>query len=212
MNKVKDEKILKIISDSLIAFKKLNAYLTKKNKIYPDSLNIYVKSAAEFSKEELAIINELTIGLGSDEIFNLAREKAFGKDYKTAILLCNHILNERPNHADARTLKGRVLAWDKKYEQAEVELLSVLKRKPYYSDGYLALLDLYWWSKQDKKAINIAMKAKENGVDNLEIGFKLAQAYKRMNNFQRANKVIDSVLKLQPKNETYITFKKSLKK
>ena len=212
MNKVKDEKILKIISDSLIEFKKLNAYLTKKNRIFPDSLNIYVKIIAEFSKEELAIITKLINGLGGDEIFNLAREKAFGKDYKTAILLCDYILNERPNHADARTLKGRVLAWDNKYEQAEVELLSVLKRKPYYSDCYLALLDLYWWSKQDKKAINIAMKAKENGIDNVEISFKLAQAYKRMNNFQRANKVIDSILKLHPKNEAYITFKKSLKK
>ena len=55
------------------------------------------------------------------------------------------------------------------------------------------------------------MKAKESGIDNMEISFNLAQAYKRMNNFLRANKVIDSILKLHPKNETYLTFKNSLK-
>jgi len=210
-NKVNEPELLKTVSDSLLEFKKLNAYLTKKNRIFPDSLNIYTQPAVQFSKEELATIETLTKGLNYDQIFMIAREYAFKKDYKKARLLCDYILNEFPSHADARTLKGRTFAWEGNFKVAEEQLLNVFERTPYYDDNYLALLDLYWWSKQDIKAIGIAEKAIENGIDNPKIGFKLAQAYQRMNNLNEANKVIDSILKLHPKNETYLTFKNSLK-
>ncbi|MDP3944614.1 MAG: sulfatase-like hydrolase/transferase [Lutibacter sp.] len=210
-NKVNEPELLKMATDSLLEFKRLNAYLTKKNKIFPDSLNIYTQPAVQFSKEQLATIESLTKGLNFDQIFMLARENAFKKDYKNARLLCDYILNEYPNYADARTLKGRTLAWEGNYKSAEEQFLNVLKRTPYYDDNYLALLDLYWWSKQEIKAIGIAEKAKENEIENPEIGFKLAQAYQRMNNLKEANKVIDSILKLHPKNETYLTFRNSLK-
>ncbi len=210
-NKVNEPELLKTVSDSLLEFKKLNAYLTKKNRIFPDSLNIYTQPAVQFSKEQLATIETLTKGLNYDQIFMIAREYAFKKDYKKARLLCDYILNEFPSHADARTLKGRTFAWEGNFKVAEEQLLNVFERTPYYDDNYLALLDLYWWSKQDIKAIGIAEKAIENGIDNPKIGFKLAQAYQRMNNLNEANKVIDSILKLHPKNETYLTFKNSLK-
>ncbi|MDF1517679.1 MAG: sulfatase, partial [Lutibacter sp.] len=210
-NKVNEPELLKIAADSLLEFKKLNGYLTKKNRIFPDSLNIYTQPAIQFTKEQLAIIEDLTKGLNYDQTFLVARDFAFQKDYKKARLLCDYILNEFPNYADARTLKGRTLAWEGKYKTAEVQLLNVLKRTPFYDDNYLALLDLYWWSKQDIKAVDIAKKAEEHEIKNPDIPFKLAQAYQRMNNLSDANKVMDSILKLDPKNVTYLTFKNSLK-
>ena len=210
-NKVNEPELLKMAADSLLEFKKLNAYLTKKNRIFPDSLNIYTQPAVQFTEEQMATIKDLAKGLTYDQTFMVAREYAFKKDYKKARLLCDYILNEFPNYSDARTLKGRTLAWEGKYVNAEEQLLNVLKRTPYYDDNYLALLDLYWWSKHDEKAIGIAGKAKEHEIKNPEIGFKLAQAYQRMDNLNDANNVMDSILKLDPKNEAYITFKKSLK-
>jgi phosphoglycerol transferase MdoB-like AlkP superfamily enzyme len=210
-NKVNEPELLKIAADSLLEFKKLNGYLTKKNRIFPDSLNIYTQPAIQFTKEQLATIKDLTKGLTYDQIFIAARGFAFKKEYKTARLLCDYILNEFPNYSDARTLKGRTLAWEGKYKTAEEQLLNVMKRTPFYDDNYLALLDLYWWSKQDIKAIDIAEKAKEHEIKNIDIPFKLAQAYQRMNNLSDANKIMDSILKLDPKNETYLTFKNSLK-
>ncbi|MBE0423625.1 MAG: sulfatase-like hydrolase/transferase [Lutibacter sp.] len=210
-NKVNEPELLKIAADSLLEFKKLNGYLTKNNRIFPDSLNIYTQPAIQFTKEQLAIIEDLTKGLNYDQTFLIARDFAFQKDYKKARLLCDYILNEFPNYADARTLKGRTLAWEGNYKTAEEQLLNVLKRTPFYDDNYLALLDLYWWTKQDTKAIDIAEKAKEHEIKNTDIPFKLAQAYQRMNNLSDANKVMDSILKLDPKNETYLTFKNSLK-
>jgi tetratricopeptide (TPR) repeat protein len=208
--KVNEPDLLKIVTDSLTDFKKLNAYITKNNKIFPDSLNIYTEPAVKFTKEQLATIKALSKGLNYDQTFMVARELAFNKDYKKARLLCDFILNELPNYADVRTLKGRTLAWEGKYESAETELLKVLKRTPYYEDSYKALLDLYWWSDQNEKAIAIAKKATKNGIDNPDIQFKLAQTYQRMDNLDNATKIIDSILILYPMNKEYLTFKNSL--
>jgi phosphoglycerol transferase MdoB-like AlkP superfamily enzyme len=208
--KVKEDLLEVEIKDSLDKFKNLNAYLTKRNKIYPDSLNIYGKLNFKFSKTELTTIKKLTKGLDFNQIFNLARKNAFNKKYKRALLLCNYILNEFPNQNDARTLKGRVLAWKKNYKKAEVTLLNVTKRNPYYSDAYAALLDLYWWSNQDEKSFQIYIKAIKNDIENPEISFKMAKAYKRLKNTKRSKIIMDSMLQIYPENENYKFFKKSL--
>ncbi|HSQ45923.1 MAG TPA: sulfatase-like hydrolase/transferase, partial [Lutibacter sp.] len=210
-NKVNEPELLKTVSDSLLEFKKLNSYLITKNKIFPDSLNIYTQPAIQFTKAQLATIETLTKGLTYDQTFIAARDLAFNKDYKKARLLCDYILNEYPNYADARTLKGRTYAWEGNYKSAEEQLLNVMKRTPYYEDTYSALMDLYWWSQQDEKALNLEQKARESEIKSIEFSFKLAQALKRTNNSRKATKLIDSILKLHPKNETYLTFKNSLK-
>ena len=146
------------------------------------------------------------------EIFLRARDFAFNKERDKARLLCNYILNEFPNYADVRTLKGRTLAWDKKYPKAETEFLEVIKRTPFYSDSYLALMDMYWWSEQNEKGILIGKKGLNNKVDAPELGAKLAQAYFRTNNTIKANKIIDSVIHKYPKNPEFIKIKKSFEK
>lgn len=209
--KVKEDELLKTVSDTLKEFKKLNAYITQRDKIYPDSLNIYVNFGIEFTNEEMTVIKNLTNGLDSDQIFELARDFAFDKNYKKSRLLINYILNQLPNHADARTLMGRTLAWEGKYKESETTLLNVIKRNPYYSDSYLALLDLYWWSNQDHKSVALAAKAFSNKLTDPEISFKLAKAYKRMDTIKYASKIIDSILKIHPENSEYQTFKQTLK-
>jgi phosphoglycerol transferase MdoB-like AlkP superfamily enzyme/TolA-binding protein len=208
--KISDSDILRTMKDSLSEAKKLNAYLTQKNKIIPNSINKYTRPAFEFSKADLATIKKLTKGLNMDQTFLLAREFAFNKEREKARLLCNYILNESPNYADVRTLKGRTLAWDKQYEKAETEFKDVIKRTPFYNDSYLALMDLYWWTDQDNKGILIAKQALKNKVEDPELGIKLAKAYKRTNDIALAKKTIDSVIKKYPKNTDYISIKKTL--
>lgn len=199
------------ISTSFSDFKKLNAYLTTKDKITRSASN-FNKPVYKFNTEELSTIKSLTKGLDRDQIFFLARELAFKKERKKAKLLCNYVLNDLPNYGDVRTLKGRILAWEGDYKNAEKELLEVINRTPFYSDSYLALMDVYWWSGQNKKGVAIGKKALSNQIDNPEIGYKLAQAYGRMNNKLNARKTIDSLLVLHPENKEYSNFKKSLKK
>ncbi|MBA4277474.1 LTA synthase family protein [Flavobacterium sp.] len=177
-NKVYEENISKIMADSLSSFKKLNAYLTKKNKIFPASMNVYSQPAVQFSKAELVIIKDLSKNLNFDQTFLVARDLAFKKDYKKSRLLCDYILNEIPNYSEVRTLKGRMLAWEGNYGKAESELLDAIKRTPFETDAYLALMDVYKWSNQNSKAIEIGKKAIDSGIKNPEIKVKLAQAYK----------------------------------
>ncbi len=209
--KVTEEEIKKTIEDSLMAFKKMNAYVTQRNKIFPDSLNIYVTPKVKFSKEQQVVLNTYIKEKSFDEILFIARDKAFGKDYKTARILCDYILNEFPNYTDARVLKGRTLAWEGDYEQSEQVLLNAIQRSPYYFDSYLAILDMYWWSGQDEKSKAIFVQAIANQVQYPEISFKMAKAYQRLQNVEQASMVIDSIIKIHPNVQEYKTFKASLK-
>jgi len=208
---VSEEAIKKTIEDSLLAFKKMNAYVTQRNKIFPDSLNIYVIPKVKFNKAQLATIEDYSKEKTFDELLFIAKDKAFEKDYKTARILCDYILNEFPNYTDARILKGRTLAWEGVYEQSEKTLLSAIQRSPYYDDAYLAILDLYWWSGQDEKSKSVFAKAVTNEVLNPEISFKMAKAYQRLENVDQAKTVIDSIIKIHPDIKEYKTFKATLK-
>lgn len=209
--KVKEEAIIKAISDSLADFKKMNAYVTQENRIFPDSLNIYVTPKTKFSKEQLTEIQTHSKGKTFDELLFKARDLAHKKQYGVARLLCDYILNEFPNYTDARILKGRTLAWEQDYKASESALLNAIKRSPYYDDSYLAILDMYWWSGQEKKSPNIYSQAINNEVTNPEISFKMAKAFSRLKDRKRATKLMDSLTKIYADNSEYKTFKRSLK-
>ena len=206
-----DNDMTETVSSSFMDFKKLNSYLTTKNKI-TNAASSFKKPTYTFNAEEFSTIKKLTKGLDRDQIFFLARDLAFKKEREKARLLCNYILNDLPNYGDVRTLKGRTLAWDGDYKNAEKELLEVISRTPFYGDSYLALMDVYWWSGQNKKAVAIGKQALGNQINDAELGYKLAQAYNRMQNFKDSNRMMDSLLALYPKNKEYSNFKKSLKK
>ncbi|WP_100611001.1 sulfatase-like hydrolase/transferase [Confluentibacter lentus] len=207
---VVEEDINKTILDSLMAFKKLNAYVTQRNKIFPDSLNIYVTPKKEFSEQEINTINKFAKNKTFDEVLEIARELSFKKQYETSRLLCDFILNEYPNYTDARILKGRSLGWQGDYDKARVELLDAIKRSPYYDDAYMALLDVYWWSNQESKSVAIYSEALKNEIINPSVSLKMAQAYKRIGNENLAKKIMDSIVDVHPNNSEFLAFKNSL--
>ncbi|MFC5978754.1 alkaline phosphatase family protein [Flavobacterium salmonis] len=182
VERISDNAILDKVNSEFNTFKHLNAYLTQKDKIIPKSLNLNKEQGVHFTKEEQIEIDKLTKGLNPDQMFFKARELAFNKKHKTAILLCDFILNELPNYSDVRTLKGRVFGWDGEYKKAEHELLIVIKRMPLYDDAYLALMDIYWWSEQNKKVIETGELALSNGIKNPEIKIKIERSQKSINN------------------------------
>jgi phosphoglycerol transferase MdoB-like AlkP superfamily enzyme len=204
-----DNNNLETVAVSFNDFKRLNVYLTSENKITNAATN-FKKPDYAFTPEQISMIKKITKGLILDDVFQLARKLAFNNEHEKARLLCNYILNDIPTYGDVRTLKARTLAWDKNYKEAEKELLVVLDKTPFYTDGYSAIMDVYNWSDQNTKAIKIGKKALTNKIDNQEIGFKLAQAYNRNKNKDQSRKVIDSLIKIYPNNPEYISFKKSL--
>lgn len=143
-------------------FQKINNYVTQNNKIIPAKLAIQKTNVKVFTKEQQEVIDKHLKGRIDEDLFMIAREVAFKKQYKDALLLCDYVLKDSPNHFDARTLKGRIYAWNGEYQKAEEELKAIIERGPRYQDAYNAMLDMYWWSDQPKKARELAKKAKSN--------------------------------------------------
>lgn len=211
LTKISDSKLEDEVKQSFQYHKSLNQYLVSQNKIYPDSLKTFKVHKFEFTQQQLKNIESKTKDKNPDEQFVIARDLAHNGKREEARLICNYILNEFPNHSDVRILKGRTLAWDGKYEAAEPEFLKVIKKDPYYDDAYLALLDLYWWSEQDAKSLNLIKKDVLVNITNPEISFKLAKANFRMNNAKRAKVILDSIIKIYPQNQEFKTFRETLK-
>ena len=211
LSKINNDALLNEIKISFDSFKQVNNYVTSQDKIYPPQEKLNLLKKVEFTDEEKLLIQKLTEEKTFDQIFVIAREQAFNEKRETARLLCDYILNELPNHVDARVLKGRTLSWEGKYDLAEKEFLESIKRFPFYDDPYSALLDLYWWSNQEEKSISLGKKALKNKIKNPEITFKLAKAYSRLEQPKVAIKIIDSLLVRYPKNQNYLKFKATLK-
>lgn len=210
LSKVDDKDVFKAISDSLMAFKKMNAYVTQRKKIFPDSLNTTTSFRTTFTEEQVLMLNQYTPGKNFDELFIIARDHAFEKDYKTAFLISDYILNEFPNYSEARVLKGRIYAWQGDYENAEKTLFNALERTPFSGDVYVALLDMYWWSNQDQKSKFIFKEAVKNKLENPDIPFKMAKAYSRIDEVEGARKLIDSLIAIYPETQEYADFKSTI--
>lgn len=156
------------IENKLAQFQRINNYVTQNNKIIPANLIVKKSNDQSYTKQQLAIINKHLKTKSEKDPFIIAREIAFKKQYDEALVLCNYIIKDSPNHFDCRTLKGRIYAWKGDFENAETELKAVIDRSPRYKDAYSAILDLYWWNNKPQKAMELAKKAKENINDDAD--------------------------------------------
>ena len=213
LSPIRDDSLTNNMAKSLADFKVLNKFLTDHDRIYPDSLfdtGSFRYKPILFTDEEQRMVDALIAGLTNAECFEKARNLAWNEKRIEARLICDHLLRIGPNHYDARILKGRTLAWDGQYEPAEVEFLDVMRRLPTYDDAYMALLDLYWWSGQAEKSFDVVEKAKALGIDNPELEFKLARAYKTLDKTEEALLVVENLVNKYPDTPAYREFKESL--
>ncbi|WP_341225091.1 sulfatase-like hydrolase/transferase [uncultured Arcticibacterium sp.] len=147
--------------------RKLNAYVTAENKVFPGEMNLNKATKPSFTVAQQHIIDENTKGLNLslEQIYFIAREMAFDKNYEDAHTLISYIESNSPLHFDALTLRGRIYGWNGEFENAQKQLLFVINRAPLYSDAYSAILDLYWWNDKPTMAAGIAKKIEKNFAD-----------------------------------------------
>lgn len=171
-----DDIILKEIKEDFIFFKSVNKYVTTNNKIIPDSLSIYATKTKELSKQDKIWIESVFNGKDFDDAYLTAKDLAFNKEWNRSLLLCNYILSKIPRHSDTEILIGRLHAWKKEYNTSILLLEEVIRKYPTYDDGYAALLDTYFWSNQNEKALEIQEKIKENKITSEVLKSKLLRA------------------------------------
>lgn len=181
ISEINDDSENEKLKTKLAHFQEINNYVTKNNKIIPSNLAHKKTNAASFTKDQLVIIEKHLKNKSEEDPFMVAREVAFKKQYNDALLLCNYIINNSPNHFDCRTLKGRIYAWNGDFENAETELKAIIDRSPRYKDAYSAMLDLYWWNDKPQKAKDLAKKAKDNISDDADFQKSIKTAMERFN-------------------------------
>ncbi len=115
-----------------------------------------------------------------DRAYKTARDLAIEGKRERALLLCQHILEEVPGHADTEILMGRIHAWNKEYAQAATILETAIKKYPVYADGYSALLDVYFWADTNYKVADVKALIRKNRIENDELYQKIKRAEEKM--------------------------------
>lgn len=160
----------------LKAFKSMNAYVTNKDKIIPDSLAIFSVKKEKFTDSEIIWINSVYNGQNFDKVYMIARELAFEREYKKSLLLSRYILSEAPSHIDTKILTGRVNVWMGNYDTSIEILKDCIKMNPNYIDSYSALFDVYFWSERSKEAMELIDQVERNSSSAHEIEDKIERA------------------------------------
>jgi YaiO family outer membrane protein len=133
-----------------------------------------------------------------DELFSIAQEKAFNKQYEDARTMLRLILQKSPSYHDARVLLGRTYAWDGKYDSARTELQQVLAEDPSSQEAFNALIDAFLWSEQYSNALQTADDALKIYPSNEDFLFKKAHALKKLGREDAALNVLNSLENLHP--------------
>ena len=151
-----------------------------------------------------------TLKLTSDELFSLAREKAFAGQREEARGLCRTILARSPSYSDARILLGRVYAWDGRWEEARVEFRRVLQEKPAYKDALLALLDVEIWDEKYDRALNTVNEELSSRPSDEDLLLKKVRALKGLGRDEEALLILNKLEDLNPSLAEIATLRKSI--
>ena len=161
-------------------FKAVNKYVMNNDKIIPSSSNLFAQLKSNPSKEEMVWINSVFNGKDFDNAYNTAKELAFDGDTKRALLLGGYILSQVPGHADTEILMGRIHAWEGRYDIAIEILEGAIHKYPIYADGYAALLDVFFWSDNNRRALSLQRSIERNNIQNKEVQNKMKRAQQKI--------------------------------
>lgn len=173
-------------------FKAVNKYVINNDKIIPPSLTLFAQLKSNPSKEEMVWINSVFNGTDYDNAYDTAKELAFKGDTQRALLLSGYILSQVPGHADTEILMGRIHAWEGRYDMAIDILEGAIQKYPIYADGYAALLDVYFWSDNDQRALSLQRIIKRNNIRSNDVESKVKRALSKIEEekeLETANKV-----------------------
>ena len=161
-----------------------NEYLISENRIMPGENSIFKHNVPGFTKREIAWINTVITGNNYDGAYKKARDLALNDNSRHAMLLCRYILANVPGHVDAEILMARMYGWQKHYEKASDILEETIQKYPNYANGYEALLDVYYWSDNNTRALEIGKIAEQNNITSPAVKEKIDRAKEILKNKQ----------------------------
>ena len=149
--------------------------------------------------------------LTSDQLFLMARKKAFAGDRDEARQLCKIIIARNPFYLDARILSARTHAWDGQLSEARTILDAVLREKPTYKDAIDALSDVELWDKNFLRALEIANQGLSSYPRDEELLLKKARALNGLGRDEEALAVLLGLEKMDPSRTEVVSLQEGIK-
>lgn len=137
-------------------------------------------------------------GKSTDDLFQLAREKAFNGEREEARTICRFILVKSPNNTEVKTLMARTYAWDSKRDSARLLLNEVTKSSPNNLDAYSALIDVELWDDKPEQAIKESDKILKVYPNNKEILLKKTKAQVALKKEEEAAHTLSQIESIDP--------------
>lgn len=143
----------------------------------------------------MSLASGLQAGENLDSLFVEARNAAMNTTSRDlAIEMCQHALSVSPDHHDFRILLGRCYSWNGDYSLAESELTQVVAAVDSYQDARNALLDVYIWSEQDDKALELLAASIEKYPTEIPYRVKQLQLHTKHERTTEAQDVVEQIL------------------
>jgi YaiO family outer membrane protein len=152
-----------------------------------------------------------TLKLSADDLFALARQKAFDGRRDEARQLCAALLRRSPSYLDARVLMGRTYAWDQRWDEARGEFRRVLTDVPSHRDALAASLDVELWTEKFQPALRIADEALRVYPSGEEFLVGKVRALTGLGREDEAQLVLNSLEDLNPSLADIATLRRNIK-
>jgi YaiO family outer membrane protein len=110
-------------------------------------------------------------------------------------------LAQKPGDIDVRLLRGIVLSWQGRYEDAREDLKLVIAEHPSYGDAVLALINVELWSGNPEAAERIAVQALEHDPLNGDFAIARARALRALNRTRQAHAILAKLVSAEPNNK-----------
>ena len=207
---VQDEIVQSRLERSFSDFKRINRYVCRNNKLYPQSADRsrFATTAADDSAS--AALDSLK--LNSDQLFQFAQQEAAANKYEEARTVCRKLLRNGPNFHDVRTLLGRTYAWEKRYDEARAAFDEVIRRAPNYPDAQIALVDVEFWSGNNDRVLGLVNQALQRFPSNQEFHVRKVKVLAAMGRRDEALLGLNQLLKLNPLSADALALRKQLGK
>lgn len=136
--------------------------------------------------------------MGVDDLYTLARQKAFNGEREEARRICRIALEKSPNYHEIAILMGRTYAWDGKREDAKKVYNTILVKEPQHIETVLALADVEIWDNKPLEAVAVLDSCLAVYPNNFELLLKKGKALIEAKQEKEALMVLNRAIDINP--------------
>ncbi|HLK47573.1 MAG TPA: YaiO family outer membrane beta-barrel protein [Bryobacteraceae bacterium] len=149
-------------------------------------------------------------GVETQDVVATARQLATGGHRAEALEMLDKRLAEKRTDSDARVLRGVILSWEGRYDDARRDLEMVLAQHRDHGDALPALINVEMWSDHPERAEELARDALRRNPTDPDLLLARAKALKALKRNREALNEIERLLLVDPGNQKAAAMKVDL--